>query len=153
MNVFSFLIEDAGKVGRAGKMVMAVVDGVSLAERVLAFEKEQGWRTDATVGGRYEALILSCYRYGALDGHFLGWGGEMGFRGQTTLLVCGCGIATCWPLIARIEADEETVTWSEFAQPHRPEWDYSGFGPCLFEREAYEEVLRELVLLVGDSGK
>jgi hypothetical protein len=145
VNTFSFVVEDAAKVGRSGKMVMAVVDGVSLAERVLSFEKEQGWRTDSTVGGRYEALILSCYGYAAMNEHFLGWGGTMGSWGKTTLLVCGCGIMTCWPLIARIKADWEQVVWSEFAQPHRPEWDYSGFGPFVFEREAYDEVLGELV--------
>ena len=145
MNVFSFVIEDAKKVGRSGKMVMPVVDGVSLAERVLAFEQEQGWRTEATVGGQYEALILSCAWYAPMNHHFLGWGGTMGSGGKTVLLVCGCGISSCWPLIAHIEADWEQVVWSEFAQPHRPQWDYSGFGPFVFDREAYYEVLEQLV--------
>jgi len=145
MNTFSFVIEDAKKVGRSGKMVMPVVDGIPLAERVLAFEQEQGWRTIEPKLGEYEALILDCYGYGALDAHFRGWGGTLGFGEKTVLLVCGCGITTCWPLIARIEADWEQVVWSEFAQPHRPKWDYSGFGPFVFDRDAYDEVLEELV--------
>ncbi len=142
MNQFSFLVEDAAKVGRGGKMVMPVVDGLSLAHLVRSFEQAQGWTTASS----YEALILSCYTYGAMDEHFLGLGRTVDHTGRTTLLVCGCGIMTCWPLTARITSSPDTVTWNNFAQPHRPAWDFSGFGPFVFDREAYDESLLELLL-------
>jgi len=39
-------------------------------------------------------------------------------------------------MYARVVATDETVVWSEFAQPYRPERDYGGFGPFLFGRAA-----------------
>lgn len=69
---------------------------------------------------------------------------------RISLLGCGCGVVGCWPLMARISLDADTVTWSDFAQPHRSEdmlfvmgkrglvvWRYEGFGPFVFERDKY----------------
>ena len=50
-------------------------------------------------------------------------------EGRVALLQCECGEPGCWPLVARIDVTEDRVTWSEFAQPHRPQWEYTGFGP------------------------
>ena len=39
---------------------------------------------------------------------------------KSMLLGCaGCGFAECWPLLARVETQGETVVWSDFEQPHR----------------------------------
>jgi len=47
--------------------------------------------------------------------------------------------------LAQIQVDDESVTWTAFAQPHRPAWDYSGFGPFMFRRTQYDEAVREAV--------
>lgn len=63
---------------------------------------------------------------------------------------CGqCGYSGCWPLQVRITASEETITWSDFEQPHRcpsegNAWTYDSFGPFVFEREQYvAQLIRE----------
>ena len=60
------------------------------------------------------------------------------------LLGCQCGEVGCWPLIARIRAERESVVWDCFEQPHRKERDYSGFGPFVFDTEQYREAVAAL---------
>jgi hypothetical protein len=36
---------------------------------------------------------------------------------------------------------EHSVTWSNFAQPHRRAWSYAGFGPFVFDRRQYENAI------------
>jgi hypothetical protein len=49
------------------------------------------------------------------------------------------------PVEARIISDPATVTWTEFAQPHRRARDYQGLGAFVFDRAAYERAVREAV--------
>lgn len=44
-----------------------------------------------------------------------------------------------------VTTSSETVTWSEFTNPHRPGRDYSGLGPFTFVRRQYDEALDDLV--------
>ena len=119
-------------------MIVPVLNYKTLAERVMAFEQEQGW----THGDTYSGLAPRVHCYGSSQEHFLGMSRSIAWNGgKTPLLICSCGVPTCWPLLARVEADETWVTWSEFEQPHRPQWDYTGFGPFRFDREDYERVL------------
>ncbi len=61
--------------------------------------------------------------------------------GRVTLLECTCGTPGCWPLVAWLALDASTVTRSDFAQPHRREWDLSALGPFVFDRAQYESAL------------
>jgi hypothetical protein len=70
------------------------------------------------------------------------FGGGPG-RFKTALLACGCGEAGCWDFLAAVTADRDTVRWSDFAQGHRPQWDYREFGPFEFDRVEYEAALRD----------
>ena len=60
---------------------------------------------------------------------------------------CGsCGNDGCWPLVVRIVVTGDSVTWSDFEQPHRclsegHAWRYDSFGPFVFDRNQYEEAL------------
>ncbi|HZG16466.1 MAG TPA: hypothetical protein VE710_15860 [Candidatus Bathyarchaeia archaeon] len=69
------------------------------------------------------------------------------YNGKSAVLGCECGIVECWPLVAKITLTQDTVTWSDFEQPHRgPEsagghWDYRTFGPFVFDRKEYESQL------------
>jgi hypothetical protein len=61
---------------------------------------------------------------------------------EVALLACDCGEPGCWDFVAAVKVNEDTVLWSEFAQVHRPQWDYGGFGPFEFDRMEYEAALR-----------
>jgi hypothetical protein len=106
--------------------VMPVIDGVSLLHRVREFEFAQ----DFDVPGPYGPLTperLSCvswerYWVGAFDP-----GSYFESVGANYVLACDCGEVGCWPLECRIAANDDTVRWDRFRQPHRPERDYSGF--------------------------
>ena len=53
--------------------------------------------------------------------HFLGEPSDRlyAYNGKVQVMGCECGEPGCWPLVCRISADAETVTWSDFEQPHR----------------------------------
>jgi hypothetical protein len=60
--------------------------------------------------------------------------------GRAAVLACECGEPGCWPLRARISIGAETVSWSDFEQPHRG-WCHDGLGPFVFDRAAYESAI------------
>ena len=125
-------------------LINPVVDGVPLRELVGAFEIAQGWAKSCC----YDGLAPQYYRYGNMEDHFNGYlTGFIGNPNKTVMLVCNCGVYTCWPLQAKIEEDmdSEIVTWRDFEQPFRPERDYSGFGPFVFDWGDYLMVLDDLV--------
>jgi hypothetical protein len=37
------------------------------------------------------------------------------------------------------------VTWSEFSQPHRPNWDYAGMATYRFERRQFDKAIQNLL--------
>jgi hypothetical protein len=95
------------------------------------------------IAGNYIGLVAGYMRID-LAGQFLGGQGTPMFEGsdeKTALLGCGCGDVGCSPLLARVTVTDDTVTWDEFEQPTRPDWDYEGFGPFEFERAQYERAL------------
>lgn len=50
----------------------------------------------------------------------------------------GIGDVGCWPLMACIEMTSDSVTWSDFEQPHRRErWSYKAAKPLVFDRAQY----------------
>ncbi|GAA1394034.1 hypothetical protein ACFQZ4_02330 [Catellatospora coxensis] len=73
--------------------------------------------------------------------------------GRVPLLGCAsCGDWECWPLLAMIRVDEDTVVWSAFVQPHRKQWGELPIGPYTFDRAAYEATLAEPEALDADPG-
>jgi hypothetical protein len=69
---------------------------------------------------------------------------QYGDDGRAAVLACAsCGEVGCWPLRTRIEEDGDIVRWSDFQQPHRPDWSYESFGPFVFDRgQYYDQVAR-----------
>lgn len=61
--------------------------------------------------------------------------------GKAGILSCECGEPGCWPLLVRITLGPDRVIWSDFEQPHRPQWDYDDLGPFVFDRAKYEAAL------------
>ncbi|GAA5084953.1 hypothetical protein [Nocardia iowensis] len=63
---------------------------------------------------------------------------------KTPLLVCECGAWGDWPLLAEIVVSDSLVIWDRIEQPYRPERDYGAFGPFRFDRNQYDDALRDL---------
>lgn len=124
--------------------ITPVVDGISLPEIVTAFEREQHFDP----AGGYGGLIPEWFKYGALDRYLLGDFERDSYfarMNRVYLLGCQCGEVGCWPLLARIRAEGESVLWDSFEHPHRKERDYSGFGPFVFDSEQYRVAVAALL--------
>ncbi len=127
------------------------VDGQSLVQWVRKAERPLA--ENPKLAGAYIGVSTAWIGPGILP-YFLGQGADaLGYadpadaqdRGKTPLLSCkGCGEVGCWPFLARITVDDDTVTWSEFEQPRRPGWRYEGLGPFVFARKQYEAALLKL---------
>jgi hypothetical protein len=112
-------------------------------EVISAFERE---RCFDPVGG-YGGLIPESFNFGPLDRHFLGDFEPNSYfakMGGVYLLGCNCGEVGCWPLSAHIETEGESAKWTTFQQPHRPQRDYSAFGPFIFDADLYRRTVAAL---------
>ena len=126
------------------RQIKIEVNGVELPELVREAELPSARSNDEEdMAGNYIGLVAGYMRID-LAGQFLGGQGTPMFDGsqeKTQLLGCGCGEVGCSPLMARVTVTDETVTWEEFEQPTRPDWDYEDFGPFTFDRAQYEQAL------------
>jgi hypothetical protein len=123
------------------------VNGTDLVELARRAELPSAQADDEEeLAGTYVGLVPGYIRID-LASQFLGNPGPSlapGPAQKTALLSCHCGEVGCSPLLARVTIDEGTVTWDEFEQPTRPDWDYEGFE-FTFERGQYEQALLELL--------
>jgi hypothetical protein len=120
------------------------VNGTALPELARGAELPMARADDEEeLAGTYVGLVPGYIRID-LASQFLGGSGTAlspGPQGKTALLSCECGEVGCSPLLARVTVTEDAVTWDEFEQPTRPDWDYDGFGPFSFSRSDYEQAL------------
>ena len=142
MNRIEFRVERA-ELGIGDADVMSLyVDEVLLQDLIRPLEQPfADAEGNSDLAGQYVGLA-NPIGLGWPSRHYLGepkatWFGD----GDTILLGCNCGDAGCWPLIARVELDEQHVTWRGFRTGHR-DWDLSSFGPFAFDRQLYERSLR-----------
>ncbi len=93
--------------------ITPVVDGTPLPEIVAAFERDEHFEPSGGYGG----LIPEWFGYGALDKYFLGDFEKDSYfarMNRVYLLGCQCGEVGCWPLLAHIRAEAESVVWDSF---------------------------------------
>jgi hypothetical protein len=130
------------------KQIRIEVNGTELPDLVRDVELPAArLEGDQELAGNYVGLVPG-YVSMDLAGQFLGGGGARLYEddeGKVQLLGCGCGEVGCSPLLARVTVTDDTVTWDEFEQPQRPDWDYQALGPFTFERAQYERALFELL--------
>ncbi|UMP01908.1 hypothetical protein [Amycolatopsis sp. EV170708-02-1] len=124
-----------------------LIDGVPFLDLVretelpgaLAEQKERGAEfpdepEDSLAGDYANSTRLSA-------GHLLGEAPDRVPHGaeddEYLLLGCSCGIEDCWALVAKIAADEDTVTWSGLRNTYR-DWNYDTLGALTFSRRQYE---------------
>jgi len=143
MRKVRFAVQPWGDEPSTAQELVPYVDGVSLVELVAGFE--QAARFDV-VGG-YAGIVLDHFNFGDLIGYLTGQPDSLYWarHGAISLLGCDCGDVGCWPLDARVITDGAVVTWRGFTQPHRPNRDYSCFGPFVFRRAQYEHAVRQAV--------
>lgn len=141
---------DCQQRGNGGPFVIIPrIDGAPLTELIDRFEIATGMQP---AGDAYGGLIPEFFRFGPIEDHFHGrLTDAMGPK--TPVLGCECGEWGCWPLMTRITATYDHVTWDEFEQPHRKACDYSGFGPFQFDRRRYDEALTPLVTAISPDAK
>ncbi|GED97210.1 hypothetical protein [Gordonia crocea] len=124
--------------------ITPLVDGDSLVDLVEQFEV--GRRFDPA--GAYGGLIPEFYDFGPLEDFFVsGFPAWSDGSEAVRIPVLGCGDCRewgCWPLECTVTVDGGDVTWDGFAQPHRPEWDYTGFGPFRFDCVAYRAAVARM---------
>ena len=126
--------------------ILIKVNGTDFPELVKVAELPSARADDEEeLAGTYVGLVPGYIRMD-LAGQFLGGSGMWLYsegEGKTALLSCNCGEVGCSPLLARVTVADDTVTWDEFEQPTRPDWDYDGFG-FTFARPQYEQALLDL---------
>ena len=118
-----------------------LIGGLSLIDLVGKYEGARGYGPAGGYGFCPARWTLPPSR------HFLGEPEFPGPHGKVELLLCNCQSVGCWDFRGRIHVTAEHVGWSDFEQVHRlpgaagGHWDYSGFGPFMFERKQYEAAL------------
>jgi hypothetical protein len=127
--------------------IVPVLNGSRLTDLVEAFERSRSYEP---VGG-YAGLVPAFFTIGPLDQYFMATSNEVFTTNGFYLLGCECGEVGCWPLVARIIADDRVVQWKDFKQPLRPDRDYSGFGPFLFDADQYQRSVLELTSAFGQA--
>jgi hypothetical protein len=141
--VISFSLEPLTDYRPPVYAVMPKIDGTTLLDLIAIFERER----HMDPAGGYGGIIPQFYNYGPLDRYLMGqttsesaWADG----GGVFVLGCDCGEVGCWPLVCRVKLQGETVVWDEFKQPYRPQWDYSQFGPFVFDAAQYQTAVQEL---------
>lgn len=117
------------------------IDGTPLLERIRAIELPYATAEVADAGG--ETLTVE-----ELAGRYVNVRGGLWEQGEfadddprsekAVLLLCDCGFAECWSLLARVTVLDDRVVWSDFQQSAR-RWAYDLV--FVFEREDYERAL------------
>ncbi|GAA5706180.1 hypothetical protein AQJ43_37025 [Streptomyces avermitilis] len=128
-------------------VVVPHIDGAPLTELIDEYEIAAGMQP---AGDAYGGLIPEFFRFGPMQDHFLGLS-TSAMGPKTPVLGCECGEWGCWPLMARITATADLVTWDAFEQPHRKTRDYVAFGPFQFDRHQYDGALQALSAVIDSA--
>ena len=123
--------------------IVPVINGNMLTDLIAIFERDRHFEP----AGGYAGLVPQFFEYGHFDRYLMGEYESDSYwakLGGIYLLGCDCGEVGCWPLVCRVMSIENTVVWGHFRQPHRPERDYSEFGPFVFDAEQYRRAVEEL---------
>lgn len=117
------------------QVVQVVIDGRDLIDLIRVLETPLALAEDNPhLAGAYSGMALEKWRKGPAPA----------FDGWSPILDCECGTPDCWPFLTRINAGKNTITWSDFKQPFRPRWSYTGLGPFVFDRAQYQVELQKL---------
>lgn len=128
--------------------VVPVIDQLLLTRRVAVFEQNEHMQP----AGAYAGICSNDFDFGPLD-EYLMWNLNDSTPKERYLLGCNCSIAGCWPFVGTISKKDDFVIWDHFRQPFRKEWDYSSFGPFIFEAEPYMKAVEAIRTLIRQLDK
>ncbi len=109
------------------KTIDIYINGVNIVEMLRKYEKDFA----GSIAGGYSGV--DNYEF-----HHIKEGKPRRKDGDFDILACECGELGCWNFVANIEETEDSVIWKNFKQPRR-DWDYSDFGPFVFDRKEYKK--------------
>jgi len=150
ISTISFSVEALDGYKPAVYAVVPLVDGVPMTDLVAAFEESRPF----DLVGCYGGLVPQFFKYGSLDQYFTGCFEPGSYWEQLRgiyVLGCDCGQVGCWPLFCRVRMGENTVAWEGFKQPHRPDRDYSNFGPFVFNAKQYRDAVAKLQMEIASQ--
>ena len=139
----SFVVAPLENSRESPNAMVPAINGSPLADLIAAFERDR----DFDPAGTYAGLVPQHFNFGLLERYFMGEVEAESYwdrLGGIYVLGCECGEVGCWPLFCRVSVNGNSVIWNQFAQPHRPERDYSDFGPFAFKLEQYRRALSTL---------
>ena len=128
--------------------MVPAISGTSLIDLITDFEVRSGFDP----AGGYGGLVPQHFDFGSLADYFSCKFDDSSLwtrLGGIWVLGCDCGEVGCWPLECKVSIDADRVHWTNFRQPHRPERDYSTFGPFLFDAHPYQLAVERLIRDLG----
>jgi hypothetical protein len=111
--------------------VVPIIDGTSLIALVAKVEQHYVGMSDKEPG---------CYQGLAIDDSVRLRSTEIAAR--TAVLVCSDDPTSL--IETSIHSNLDTVEWTTFANPIRPDWSYAHLGPFQFDRDQYEQAIASL---------
>jgi hypothetical protein len=133
------------------KVVDIYINGINLIDMLWQIEMPLAYQEGAPeMAGAYEGLPpLFVY---PPAGHFLGKANTAYAYddGKVSLLEYAySGVPGEWPFVARIQVEENEISWSAFEQVRRNKlrngyrWHYDMMGTFNFDREQYQDALEQ----------
>jgi hypothetical protein len=132
-----------GPWARSGVLLTPIIDGRSLVDLVTDYEEAKDWE----LAGIHDGLVLDESELSELPKHLLHGKPSSPHDRGIAVLGCTCGVNDCLPFLAEIRVTDDEVWWGEFRYPLAAglPWDYSGFGPFVFDRDQYETALDKVL--------
>ena len=147
MNTLTFQIKAQSNNGRIYVIVEIFIDGVNLIDLLKEYELPYAEREGSPqIAGAYVGLAPQVLYRQLTRNVSEGWP-----ESKRNIYACSsCHEEGCWPMFITIKTQGDQVIWEEFEQPHRKvhskvsAWNYSGFGPFVFEKSAYLQAVESL---------
>ena len=141
MDTLTFQISNTSKDNINGVVAVPFINGHSLIDLI----KEIEIQYEPSIAGAYDGLRPDHLISELMVGSMLD-------TTKSKILECECGVDGCWSLLITVIKDDTTVTWTNFSQVHRDNWDYSSMKDFKFDRAQYEAALRQLKQPAPNNG-
>ncbi|WP_434035701.1 hypothetical protein [Formosa sp. 4Alg 33] len=146
MNKLQIKIQENKDDGLNHSVAKIMIDGIDLIELLSEFEtplaKKEG---SPNIAGQYEGLNPTTLYKNLLNLE----DSSNSEDNKSDILDCECGVWGCWSFMTKVEVVNAKIIWTDFEQLHRGKeshnyWDYSQFGPFVFDKVEYYSELEKI---------